>query len=185
MQVQGTTSPNFKAIKSVRCEGLYKKFPEQGKILVDTFKNNKTAMEFCKKYDVKLVFHACEEAMHSVKSSILIFLENPTKGWFSRLINGKYDKIDLAGYGNKYEVGKSLEESTKRLVDYMLESTNGKPVSGLLNQHLKLKNDEIQKVIGKPEFSSGSNAFTYTEAVKQWRRQDLQDSIKDLIEQSK
>ena len=48
------TVPNFKAIKSVKCEGLYKEFPRYGKDLVETFKKNPTAMEFCRKYDVKV-----------------------------------------------------------------------------------------------------------------------------------
>ena len=35
-------SPSFTAIKSVKYKGLYKEYPEQVKILIDAFKNNKT-----------------------------------------------------------------------------------------------------------------------------------------------
>ena len=58
MQIQSINSyndkknqPNFTAIKSLKMEGLYKKYPELGKQLVDTFQSSPRAMEFCKKYD--------------------------------------------------------------------------------------------------------------------------------------
>ena len=95
------------------------------------------------------------------------------------------DKIELSGYGNAYEVKKSLVNSTQDLVDYMLESTPGKSVSGLLNQHLKLKEEEIQKVLNKPKLEEGSNIYTYAEAHRKWKKQELDNSIKDLIERSK
>ena len=66
------TTPNFKAIKSAKCEGLYKDYPSYGKNLVETFKKNPTAMKFCKKYDVNLVFHACKDMMNSVRSTLLL-----------------------------------------------------------------------------------------------------------------
>ena len=81
MQVQNnpqiTSTPNFKAIKSIKSTGLYKKQPRLVQGLVDTFQTNKTAMDFCKKYDVDIVFHACKDIMHSVKSTVAIFFKNP------------------------------------------------------------------------------------------------------------
>ena len=50
MQVQNNpqipnTVPNFKAIKSVKHQGLYKKHPKLAQNLVDTFKTNKIPEE--------------------------------------------------------------------------------------------------------------------------------------------
>ena len=62
MQIQNNYSvntnynPNFMMIKSVRSEGLYKKYLQKVNDLVDALKNNDTAMELCKKYDVDIVF---------------------------------------------------------------------------------------------------------------------------------
>lgn len=189
MQVQNNpqmaSATSFKAIKSVKCEGLYKKFPEEGKKLVDAFKNNSKAMDFCKKYDVNVVFYAVKEQFESVASSLHIFFKNPAKKKFLGFLGSQQDKIELSGYGNAYEVKKSLVNSTQHLVDYMLESTPGKSVSGLLNQHLKLKEEEIQKVLNKPKLEEGSNIYTYAEAHRKWKKQELDNSIKDLIEHSK
>ena len=59
MQVQNNlqipnTVPNFKAIKSIKSAGLYKNQPRLVQGLVETFQTNKTAMDFCKKYDVDI-----------------------------------------------------------------------------------------------------------------------------------
>ena len=43
-------NPNFTAIRSIKCEGLYKKYPEYANHLVEAFKKNPIAIEFCKKY---------------------------------------------------------------------------------------------------------------------------------------
>ena len=149
IQMQGASKPNFMAIKSVKCEGLYKKFPEQGKILVDTFKNNPVAMEFCKKYDVDIVFYACKDATDSVRSSMHIFFQNPAKTKFLGIFGSKKDKIELSGFGNSYFEKESIKDSTSQLVDYMLVSTEGKPLTGVLNQHMKLKSQEIEKTMYK------------------------------------
>lgn len=185
MQMQSVSKPSFKAIKSVKCEGLYKKFPAEGKRLIDTFKNNSKAMEFCKKYDVNVVFYACKGMMESVESSLQIYFKNPARSWVSKLIDGKQDKIELHGYGNAYDTKQSLVESAENLVNYMEESTSGKPVSGLLEQHLKLKDEEMQKVLCKLQLKKRSNILVQAEAVKQHEKQELENSIKDLIEQSK
>ena len=70
-------STNFKAIKSIKCEGLYKKFPEEGKKLIQTFKENAKVMEFCRKYDVDIVFNASEKNMNCVQSILSIFYKIP------------------------------------------------------------------------------------------------------------
>ncbi len=38
---------SFAGIRQVKCSGLYKKYPELGKEMVDTFKDNPKVMDFC------------------------------------------------------------------------------------------------------------------------------------------
>ena len=180
------TSPNFKAIKSVKCEGLYKEFPGYGKDLVDTFKKNPTAMEFCRKYDVDLVFHAYKDMMDSVRSTMLLIFKNPAKSKFLGFLGSKKDKIELSGYGNAYNNDASLKASTEQLKDYMLDSTKGKPVSGLLDSHIKLKEKEINDILLKKELDSKHKQQIEGEDLpKTWLKEDLDKSINDLIERSK
>ncbi len=180
------TSPNFKAIKSVKCEGLYKEFPRYGKDLVDTFKKNPTAMEFCRKYDVDLVFHACKDMMNSVRSTILLIFENPTKSKFLGFLGNRKDKIELSGYGNAYNYDASLKASTNTLIDYMLDSTEGKPVTGLLDSHIKLKEKEINDILLKKELNAKDKQQIKGEDLPNaWLKEDLDKSINDLIERSK
>ena len=180
------TSPNFKAIKSVKCEGLYKEFPRYGKDLVDTFKKNPTAMEFCKKYDVDLVFYACKDMMDSIRSTILLSFKNPAKNRFLGFLGSKKDKIELTGYGNAYNYKESLKASTLQLIDYMQDSTKGKPVSGLLDSHIKLKEKEINDILLKKELDSKHKQQIEGEDLpKTWLKEDLDKSINDLIERSK
>ena len=190
MQVQNNplmvSTTNFKAIKSVKCEGLYKEFPRYGKDLVDTFKKNPTAMEFCKKYDVDLVFHACKDMMNSVRSTILLIFENPTKSKFLGFLGSKKDKIELSGYGNAYDYDRSLKASTEQLMDYMLDSTEGKPVTGLLDSHIKLKEKEIEDILLKKELNNKDKQQIKGEDLSnRWLEEDLDRSINDLIERSK
>ena len=180
------TSPNFKAIKSVKCEGLYKEFPRYGKDLVDTFKKNSTAMEFCRKYDVDIVFHACKDMMDSVRSTMLLIFKNPAKSKFLGFLGSRKDKIELSGYGNAYNFGSSLKASTGQLMDYMLDSTNGKPVSGLLDSHIKLKEKEINDILLKKDLDSKHKQQIEGEDLPNaWLKEDLDKSINDLIERSK
>ena len=177
------TMPNFKAIKSVKCDGLYKEFPGYGKNLVEAFKKNPTAMQFCKKYDVNLVFHACKDMMNSVRSTLLLSFENPAKSKFLGFLGSRKDKIELSGYGNAYDTRSSLKTSTNQLMDYMLDSTEGKPVSGVLNSHIKLKEEQIADTLFKKELGYQDkldDCANYT-----YKYEDLDTAIKDLIESSK
>ena len=140
-------STNFKAIKSIKCEGLYKKFPEEGKKLIQTFKENAKAMDFCKKYDVDIVFFAQEKAMNCVDSSINIHYKDPTKGFFKRLsdaICGNEDLIRVFGFGNKYNIKDSIHESTMELNEMITAQYGQYNKSGLLNIHIKNAEKNIE-----------------------------------------
>lgn len=180
------TTPNFKAIKSVKCEGLYEEFPRYGIQLVETFKKNPVAIQFCKKYDVNLVFYACKDVMNSVRSSLLLFFENPAKSKILGFLGSRKDKIELSGYANSYDINSSLKASTDQLTDYMLYSTEGKPMSGVLNSHIKSKEEEITNKLFKRELSARAKMeITGDDLPKAWLKEDLNDSINDLIESSK
>ena len=144
---QNNYSTNFKAIRSIKCEGLYKKFPEEGKKLIQTFKENAKAMDFCRKYDVDIVFFAQEKAMNCVDSSINIHYKDPTKGFFKRLsdaILGKEDLIRVFGFGNKYNIKDSIHESTMELNEMITAQYGQYNKSGLLNIHIKNAEKNIE-----------------------------------------
>lgn len=187
-QIPTTKTPNFKAIKSVRCEGLYKKYPEYGQELVETFKQNPKAMEFCKEYDVDIVFHAFKRAVSSVESSIRILFKNPAKKSFLGILGNARDEIALHGFGNRYDEKLSLRQSTANLKNYIAENVPGK-TSGVLNSHIESKEEEIKKALDKKaaklakkqekaEIKNNSKNKMIADTEK------LQDSIQDLINQS-
>ena len=194
MQVQNNpqipnTVPNFKAIKSVKYQGLYKKHPELAQNLVDTFKTNKTAMDFCKKYDVDIVFDAYKHMMDAVASCAAIIFNNPAKTKFFGLISGK-DSIVLHSYGKPYSQEESLQESTQNLVFHLMNQADDKNATGVLEGNIKYKEEEIQnylneqaeKVKAKKE---NENAKRVAQQSFEKEQASLDASIKDLINNSK
>ena len=150
---QNNYSTNFKAIKSMKCEGLYKKFPEEGKKLIQTFKENAKAMEFCRKYDVDIVFNASEKNMNSVESILSIFYKNPAKNIFQRFSSwlfGGDNCIRIFGFGNNYNIKDSLKHSTRELNEMMTSQTMvtnkfyNPRKSGTLDSHVTMAEDNIE-----------------------------------------
>ena len=104
-------SPNFTAIKSVKCEGLYKKYPQLANDVVDALKQNPNAMEFCKEYDVDIVIDANKPMFHSdTYSSIKIIYEERCQA-------------ELKSWGHGDTFTKSVQESTRELVHDMSPDT--------------------------------------------------------------
>ena len=174
---------SFTGIKNVKCTGLYKKYPKLGKELVDTFKNNPKVMEFCKKYDVSVVFHAMKDNFDSAKASVCIFYDNIAKSKTKKLLNffnGSDDKVIISLWGNNYNLDKSLLEATNNLKHAISpENPSAKCQTGLLNAHLVVADRKIQGIL------------THNAEVKQQKpnkiseKEILDTSIKDLIDKSK
>ena len=185
-----TTSPNFKAIKTIKCEGLYKKHPDLAKNLVDTFKENPKAMDFCKKYDVDIVFNACKKGISWVESSLHVLFDNPAKSKFLGFIGSKRDKVSLTGFGNSYSYEASLKQSTQHLFEYICKyNPNIKNRTGVLDSHIKLKEEEIQKALNEKEQKilakeSRLNAKQTENYNRKENKAALDNSIEDLISKS-
>lgn len=194
MQVHNITpaqnvTPNFKAIKSIKCEGLYKKYPTEANKLINAFQNNKIVMDFCKKYDVDIVFYACKQAMERIESSIHIFFQNPIKKRFFGLFEGAKDQICLHSHGSEYNLNESMKKSTEKLVDYISPEVPGKP-SGLLESHVMSKRIEIQKVLNKKADEAAAKSrkkLMAEEAQKRLNNENsiLAKNIENLIKKSK
>lgn len=203
MQVQGVTlsqnsyqqkhNPNFTAIKSVKWEGLYKKHPELANDLVEAFKQNPVVMEFCKKYDVDIVFYAVKQMQEAVQSSVNIFFDNvsksKTKKFFGKLFGNNEDKVVIHAWGNKYSLLSSLRESTKNLVEYISPERKvaDRYRGGLLDSHIKYTDEKIQKALNEQAQKIREKEAKL--AVKKMSEEKLhnagpklQDSINDLIE---
>lgn len=184
-----TQTPNFKAIKSVKCEGLYKKYPQYAEKLVDTFKKNPIAMNFCKERDVNIVFYACQKMIEGVESSIHIFFKNPAKTKFFGLIKNADDKISLSVYDYRGGIEESLEKSTAGLKDYITENIPGK-TSGVLDSHIHYKQEEIneylaQKSKKEEEAVKKANLKNQLKSQKISAKESLKESIENLINSSK
>ena len=185
-QIPNTTTPNFKAIKSVKFDGLYKTFPKQAKEMVDTFKENKVAMDFCKKYDTDIVFYAVRKNIHAVNNAILMFFNNPAKKKFLGIFGSKRDKISLSTYSNEFELEKSFTNSVNRLKNFMINDKE----KGLLISHINNKEKEINKVLSlkNDELIKKQTKKAAKQQAKLNFKNDsknLDQSIQDLIENSK
>ena len=151
---QNYNNTNFQAIKSVKCRGLYEKYPELGQQLVDTFSKCKEAMDFCKKYDSDIVFYAKKYGYDSVESSIHIFYDNPALSKlkkFFKFLNSSEDKVELTAWGNPhYDLAESVQNATNTLCSYMRpwnKSIN--PQGGLLSSHIESADSDIQTVLAQ------------------------------------
>lgn len=178
--------PNFKAIKSVKCEGLYKKFPAQAKEIVDTFKSNEVAMNFCKNHDVNIVFYAIKVGMEAVENSIHIFFKNPAKKKFLGLFGSQKDKISLSAFSDEFNMEKSFINSTNRLKNYIIND----PKTGMLNSHINIKEKEINKVLLTEKNNlliKKAKELKEKEALQKFKDDtvDLKKSLNDLVENSK
>ena len=188
-------NPNFTSIKSIKCEGMYKKYPQFANSLVESFQKNPKAIEFCKKYDVDIVFYAVKQMRDSVQSSVHIFFDNiaksKTRKLFDKLAGKSDDKIELYAWG-KYSLPQAIEESTANLIEAMSPErkvANGY-CGGFLDSNIKFAEEKNQKALSEKakivEQKAAESAAA--KAAKAQYRNDvskLQNSIKELINKGK
>ncbi len=146
---------NFTAIKSVKCEGLYKKYPELANNLIVAFKANPRAMKFCKDYDVDIIFYAIKDCQNSVKSSVNIFFDNISKSkikkFFQKFLTSNDDKVVISSWANEYSVPRSIEKSTAILTDRISpeRKVGDKWTGGMLDSHIENADKKIQEALAK------------------------------------
>ena len=184
---------SFAGIRSVKCEGLYKKYPNLGKELVDTFKNNPKAMDFCKKYDVDIIFRAVKDGLNGVKSAICVFYDDISKSKFKKFfgsIGRSDDKVIIHGWGSNYNSDGGIKEATETLKAAISpENRNSKFSTGVLDMHLQIAEEKIQEAIAKKALEKQTKmaAIQYKKQAQVSNISDksmLDDSIKDLIDKS-
>lgn len=182
-QTIATNTTSFKSIKSIKLKGQYKNnAPELGQKLIDTFKKNPKAMDFCKKHDVNIVFNAHVNdgeypIFPGVESSLYIFYDNPAvnkvKQFFKSLsLNGGDDKIFLFAWGG---ITDNLNTVTQALIKQILPN---QPGIGNLDFQIELAekkiDEDMAKKLNKKELKKESKET----------RQKLEDTIQDLIKSS-
>lgn len=189
-------NPNFTSIKSIKCEGMYKKYPQFANSLVESFQKNPKAMEFCKKYDVDIVFYAVKQMRDSVQSSVHIFFDNiaksKTRKLFDKLAGKSDDKIVVYAWGNKYSLPHSIEESTANLIEAMSPErkvANGYR-GGFLDSNIKFAEEKIQKALSEKakiveQKAAKSAAAKAAKAQYSNDVSKLQNSINELINKGK
>lgn len=166
------------------------KNPELGNKLIDTFRRNPEAMEFCKKYDVSVYFDALKDNYNRIKSSLYIFYDNPAVSKvkkFFKFLNSSEDKINIQGYD--YD----LEESTSILIEHMLpiscSPTKG-IATGVLSSNIEYADGKIQEILNKKAAKKAAKLSKESEiAAKKEKLQTatekLNSSIQELIESTK
>ncbi len=179
-------NPSFSSIQSIKCSGLYKKYPEYAKKLVDSFMANDEAMTFCKKYDVDLVFSTHRSSYNSVCSDFVMYVDNISKGKFRKFLdslNSKKDKIHLTGFSNSSDT-KGIDFATSNLTNYFSDE------SGVLNSHMQSMDRKIQTDLAKKsakkqakiDLANKRKALTEEKAINE---KNLKSAVDDLIRKSK
>ena len=146
---------NFKAIKSTRCEGLYRKNFKLYKDVMNTLKQNPVADYFFKKYDVAIILNADEKATNLVESSLRIIFDNPFKNKFDSMIDASkniFNQTLVLGHGYSESLEKSLEKSTADLKGYLDGSDATK--SKAFRNSLKTTEDTLRKDIARLKINS-------------------------------
>lgn len=181
------SKPAFGAIKSIRCEGLYKKYPNMCQELVEALQKNQTAMDFFKKYDVNIVFDAFKHGIAAVDSSINIIYDNIAKSKFRKFfdsLNGSKDTIRLEGFGQTPELLKSIKASTDALKKTILPEPEG---NGVLGSHIEIAEKNIQNILNRKAEKYNTkqaklNAKESAEQKQVFEKKLLDDSIQNLID---
>ena len=192
MQIQNNTAhrPSFRAIKSIKCTGIYKNEPELAKELIDTFKTNTEAMEFCKKYDVDIIFHAKQDTpADATESTLIINYVDPTKNKIKRFfdtLNGIKNNIKLHAWGTGFLENESLKNATEGLKELMYPQIEGKPSTGVLKAHIEIADKDITKRIKKKERKIKEKEIKLSKEqqkieTKRKATEELDKSIDELI----
>ena len=145
---QQTINPNFNAIKSVKCKGLYKKYPEYNKDLINTFKNNPKAMEFCKKYDVDIIFNAVDESgfvIDEVCSYCKIIFDNPAKSKLWGIFGSTKDSLYVSCTDSRLNLEDTLRATSYGLMDYLTPTRRNDIYSGKLDREIDLTERNIER----------------------------------------
>ena len=140
-------TPNFKAIKSIECKGLYKKYSHYSKDLYTSLQKNVAAMDFCKKYDVDIVFDAKQKVFGGgydyVISSVQMLFNRPVKKRFLGFWKTQKDEIKIASYYQDFDIKNALENATRKLKNYISESRKDES-QRILDRAIKFKEESIQ-----------------------------------------
>ena len=135
-QFPNETTPNFKAIKAVKYKGLYKKFPEFKEEIMDTFLKNRTAMDFCNKYDVEIIFNAVEDySLAGIMNYLHIKFINPKKTKLFGLIKKVTDNIKLQCYTSSLyydDIKIGMSKSKEEFKEHILGNTHWQSLSKLI-----------------------------------------------------
>ena len=87
-KIETSNQTNFKALKSIRYKGLYKKYPQEAEKLKNAFLNNPVAMDFCKKFDVNVIIEA-EKVDKYLSTCVRLDYLNPLKSKLFGIFNIK------------------------------------------------------------------------------------------------
>lgn len=143
-KIETSNQTNFKALKSIRYKGLYKKYPQEAEKLKNAFLNNPVAMDFCKKFDVNVIIEA-EKVDKYLSTCVRLDYLNPLKSKLFGIFNIK--DIVLAQVAHCKPV-EDMSSAIKDATDFTIpclssrKSANGEEL-GTLNLNIKAALNEM------------------------------------------
>jgi hypothetical protein len=113
---------NFTAIKSFNCQGLYRDFPKQGKSLVEAFKSNDFALEFCKKHDVDIEFNAYAHRSGGVQNRFTMYYRDVVDGGLKKIISALkgQKRVEIATFACDSGVEQNFNKSAEEMKNLIL-----------------------------------------------------------------
>ena len=186
-QIPNSGATNFKQIKSLKCTGLYakKEYSQYAENLVKSFKSNPKAIDFCKQYNVDIIFHAWKRAVNTVNSAIHISVDDPSKKKILGLFGNTKKIIEIQAWGSpSYDIKSALDEGTNELIDRISGKT------GILDSHMRLTSEEIQEKLAEKADKQFEKELKRQAKLNEKRdysasAERLNDSINDLIGKTK
>jgi hypothetical protein len=177
MQVNKCNSNvNFQGIRSINCEGLFKKYPQASREILESFKSSTKAMQFCNTHDVDIFLRTCELEMGAIDSEFIMLYKNlaPESGFMNKLLHKiKSPKsIRIGTYNNAYDKIKSFNNGVEKLKQHVSPYEPNEKFSGVLEAHISYATKEEDKLLKKQK--------SLQQQPKQTEQQRLNDLINNL-----
>jgi hypothetical protein len=180
---------NFQRIRSIKCEGLFKKNPQACREILESFKSSAASMQFCNKHDVDIVLRACDVDMWAVDSEFVMLYKNlaPEGGLIDKFLHKikSPKRLRVGTYSNEYNRNLSFNKGVEKLKQHVSPYKPNENFSGVLEAHISSVTKEEDMLLKKQAEQSAIkenklNQNVLQEQSKKMEQKDLDDLINDL-----
>jgi hypothetical protein len=180
---------NFQRIRSINCEGLFKKYPRASREVLDSFKSSAKAMQFCDTHDVDIFLRTCKLEMGAVDSEFIMLYKNlaPESGSIAKLLHKikSPKRIRIGTYNNAFDTTESFKNGVTKLKQNLSPYEPNEKFSGVLESHIDYVTKEEDALLKKQTEQSVRkenklNQNALREQSKNMEQKNLDDLINDL-----